>query len=284
MKQLRSKVLALAIVGLLASAAPSFAQNILPKSGDKIAFLGDSITNNGYREPMGYVNLVIAGLDANGVKATPIPAGISGHKSDQMLARVDKDVIAKKPQWMTLSCGVNDVWHGERGVPLDAYKTNIRQIVEKAMAAEIKVVILTSTMIREDQANDLNQKLVGYNDFLRELAKEKNLPVADLNADMQTQVAALQAAGQKGNTLTVDGVHMNTAGNMMMAEGILKAFGLNADQMAKAKASWQNVAVPVQVNVTYGQSEKLQKMAAAQKKSVAEILNQQLAAYLATLK
>ena len=48
-----------------------------------------------------------------------MPAGISGHKSDQMLARLDKDVLSKKPQWMTLSCGVNDVWHGPRGVPLD---------------------------------------------------------------------------------------------------------------------------------------------------------------------
>ncbi len=28
-----------------------------------------------------------------------------------MLARLDEAVISKKPQWMTLSCGVNDVWH-----------------------------------------------------------------------------------------------------------------------------------------------------------------------------
>jgi hypothetical protein len=28
-----------------------------------------------------------------------------------LLARLDAEVISKKPQWMTLSCGVNDVWH-----------------------------------------------------------------------------------------------------------------------------------------------------------------------------
>ncbi len=78
---------------------PNFATaEISVKSGDKIAFLGDSITAGGWGNPAGYVKLVIAGLEANGVKAEPIPAGISGHKSDQMLARLDKDVLSKKPQ------------------------------------------------------------------------------------------------------------------------------------------------------------------------------------------
>ena len=80
-------------------------QKILVKSGDKVAFLGDSITAQGWSSPVGYVRLVIAGLEANGVKAVPIPAGIGGHKSNQMLARLQKDVLDKQPQWMTLSCG-----------------------------------------------------------------------------------------------------------------------------------------------------------------------------------
>src|SRR5688572_21158714 len=51
------------------------------KSGEKIGFLGDSITQQGWGSPQGYVKLVVAGLEANGVKVEPIPAGISGHKS-----------------------------------------------------------------------------------------------------------------------------------------------------------------------------------------------------------
>ena len=38
--------------------------------------------------------------------------------------------------------------------------------------------------------------------------------------------------------LTSDGVHMNPAGNRLMATGVLKAFGLNARQLKKAQASW----------------------------------------------
>src|SRR5205085_2328900 len=136
--------------------------------------------------------------------------------------RLERDVLSKKPDWMTLSCGVNDVWHGERGVPLEPYKKNITQIVDRAQAAGIKVVILTSTLIGEDVPNPNNQKAIPYNEFLRELAKEKKCPLADLNAEMQAALKAAAPAHPKGgNILTVDGVHMNPAGNQMMAVGVL---------------------------------------------------------------
>lgn len=210
------------------------------KEGQKIAFLGDSITAAGAK-PGGYVDLAIKGLAANGIKVTAVPAGISGHKSNQMLARLQKDVLDKKPDWMTLSCGVNDVWHGAEGVALEDYKANITKIVEQCQTENVKVMILTATMIREDQANDLNQKLVPYNDFLRTLAKEKNCLLADLNADMQAAVAKANA-GKGVNVLTRDGVHMNAEGNTMMATGVLKAFGLDEAQLATAQKAWAEAA------------------------------------------
>jgi len=106
----------------LSAYAQAAAENgIKIKSGEKIAFLGDSITAAGAR-PGGYCQLVINGLKRSGVEVTGVFAGISGHKSNQMLARLNKDVLSKKPDWMTLSCGVNDVWHGARGVKLEDYK------------------------------------------------------------------------------------------------------------------------------------------------------------------
>jgi lysophospholipase L1-like esterase len=249
MKTILSTLLAAAIFSPHWAAA-----EILVKSGDKIAFLGDSITAQGWGQPSGYVRLVIAGLKANGVEAEAVPAGISGHKSDQMLARLEKDVLSKKPQWMTLSCGVNDVWHGARGVPLDevmaangtfdanvaqrgTYKKNITDIIDRATAAGVRPVILTATVIKEDPAGDLNQKVDPYNEFLRGLAKEKKIPLADLNAMFHE---AIKAANKPGtNVLTGDGVHMNVQGNQLMATGVLQAFGLNPQQIAKAKAAWE---------------------------------------------
>jgi len=221
---------------------PIEAASIAVKEGQKIGFMGDSITQAG-AEPQGYVTLVIRGLEANGIRATAVPAGISGHKSNQMLERLDRDVLSKKPDWMTLSCGVNDVWHGANGIPLDAYKKNITEIVEKCQAAGVKVMILTATMIGEDAPNSNNQKLAAYNDFLRDLAKKKKCRLADLNADMQAAIAKAKAASNhQGNLLTSDGVHMNPEGNRMMATGVLKAFGLSTQQLKKAQDSWSKPA------------------------------------------
>ncbi len=228
------------LAGLLAGSATAQDAKLQVTSGAKIAFLGDSITAGGARGPAGYCQLVIRGLKSAGVKATMIPAGVSGHKSDQMLARLKRDVLDKKPDWMTLSCGVNDVWHGKRGVPLDAYKKNITEIVDKAQAEGIKVMILTSTMIHEDQSKDLNQQLLPYNLFLKQLAATKNCLFADLNTEMQ---AALISGPDKpkGNQLTNDGVHMNTLGNIMMAQGVLRAFGMSAAQLGKATAEFETM-------------------------------------------
>ncbi len=240
----------------LCSLTSAMHAEIAVKSGEKIAFLGDSITQAGWGDATGYVKLVMSGLAANGVNAEAIPAGISGHKSNQMLARLDHDVLSKKPQWMTLSCGVNDVWHAANGVRLDdadaaanpgepqkpgerergTFKKNITAIVDQATAAGVKVVMLTATVLHEKLDNAENAKIAPYNDFLRVLAKEKKLPVADVNAMFHERIKAANTPDKK--LLTSDGVHMNPEGNRVMALGVLQAFGLNEAELKKAREAW----------------------------------------------
>lgn len=231
---------------------------LIIKADEKIAFLGDSITEAGNRKG-GYVQLVMQALNQEGLNLTHVPAGIAGHRSPDMLTRLEKDVISKKPDWMILSCGVNDVWHfsltlggrGFTGVPLEDYKKNIRGIIEKSQAANIKILVLTSTMIGEDPEKETNKKLIPYNNFLREIAKEKDLPVADLSRDMHELVKKMPDEVGKAmmfgepeytrnikNKLTFDGCHMNDLGNMMMAKGVLKALGLSDVKIAAAEKAW----------------------------------------------
>lgn len=275
------KILAL----LTLSISTAFSQ-IAIKSGDKIAFLGDSITQQGKGSPSGYVNLVSQGLAANGVTVEVIGAGISGHKSNQMLARLEKDVLSKKPQWMTLSCGVNDVWHGQNGVLIDDYKKNITAIVDQAQAAGIQVVLLTSTMIGEDQANPNNQKLIPYNEFLRTLAKEKNCRLADLNTLMQAEVSKANTPGK--NALTGDGVHMAFPGNRMMAHGVLQSLGLNADELNKANEAWLDIpataSLKFEAKFTLREMQQLEKAAAARNTTPQKLLDEESQKLLNSLK
>jgi len=275
--------LSIAILVALSASAPLIRAEIPIKSGDKVAFLGDSITAAGYSNPGGYVQLIGAALAANGVKVELIGAGRSGHKSDQMLERLDRDVISKKPQWMTLSCGVNDVWHGAKGIALEDYQKNIASIVDRAQAAGIKVVILTATMIGEDPSNPNNKKLAAYNDFLRALASEKKCRLADLNADMQAALAEArksQPAPASKNLLTTDGVHMAFAGDMMMATGVLKGLGLDSAELAKAKSAWldlpNTVTLDLKVALTQRQAEMLENLAARRNTSLSDLLSKEV--------
>ena len=56
-------------------ASSASAQQLSIASGQKIAFLGDSITQAGARAPAGYCRLVVRGLALLGTKVELIPAG-----------------------------------------------------------------------------------------------------------------------------------------------------------------------------------------------------------------
>ncbi len=265
------------LVPLVLSTAAGAAE-ILVGNGQKIAFLGDSITQFGWDRQSGYVNEVVSGLASAGIKATPIPAGVSGNKSNDMLGRLQRDVIAKKPDWMTLSCGVNDVWHGDRGVNLDDYKKNITAILDACRTAGIKVVVLTATPITEKLDSTQNVKLADYNEFLRAVAKERGLPLADLGADLQ---AAIKAKTKDSAPLTVDGVHMANAGNILMARGVLRAIGFTDEQLAAANERWLDTPDVVgnqlvKFNITLRQYAAVERAAAADGKPVEEWLGARL--------
>jgi lysophospholipase L1-like esterase len=282
----RCRLLGVALLVLASGAVsplPACAEGLSVTNGQKIAFLGDSITQQGAANGSGYVWLTVSGLAANDVKVQAIPAGISGHKSTDMLARLEKDVLSKRPDWMTLSCGVNDVWHQDfgKGVMLEDYKQNIAKIVDLCQAAGIKVMILTSTMIGEDQPNAKNQKLIAYNDVLRALAKEKNCLLADLNADMQAELVKRgRDLTKPGTALTTDGVHMNLEGNQMMARGVLKAFGLGPDAISKVQDTWADLPATcelvVRTKVSIRQFNQLKALAEQKKQPLDVLLSEEL--------
>ena len=268
---------AAAATAVLLGAADARAAEPLVKDGQSVAFLGDSITANGARAASGYVRLVASGLAANGIHIRVVPAGVSGNTSKDMLARLDRDVVRKTPDWVTISCGVNDVWHGATGVPLEPYQRNMTDLVDRCRKAGISVLLLTSTPIGEDPANPNNGKLKAYNDSLRQSAARDHLPLADLNADFAAELARRSAgAHPPGNLLTVDGVHMNPLGDRVMAVGILRGFGLSDAQVHAAESAWLDVPaacdLPGHVGVTLRQYERLTAVAARRHQSVPDLL------------
>ena len=198
----------------------------------KIAFLGDSITQFGNNFSGGYVNLVISGLQANGINAVKIPAGISGNKSNQMLERLQRDVISKKPDFMTLSCGVNDVWHEinhENGVEIDRFETVYRMMIEdtKKKFPNIKMM-LVEPFVMHGTSTDCDDKygrftqVFEYAKVVKKLASEYNIPFVALQK-------TLDEYGAKYGTefITFDGVHPNLTGAKVIADEWMKVYNEN---------------------------------------------------------
>src|ERR1019366_2799740 len=94
--------------------------NIQP--GSKLLFIGDSITDCTRARPVGeglfnalgtgYVALVDALLGA----AIPerqirvVNMGTGGHTIRDLKSRWETDVLALKPDWLSIMIGINDVW------------------------------------------------------------------------------------------------------------------------------------------------------------------------------
>jgi len=235
---------ALAATGvLLVPGHAAHSRSVNLKRVKRIVTLGDSITQGGAR-PGGYVWQIDQYLQVlyPKQKIEIVNAGISGHKSNDMLARFQKDVLDKKPDVVTISVGINDVWHGffdghpagygPRRVKLEDYRKNVEAMVEAAEKAGVQVVMFTTTIF-EDQPNSIrNLKIAAYNDALRELAAKHGASVADQNAAFTD---AWKRNGASGAKLTTDQVHLGLAGDTLMARTALLAMGVSAKDLDRAR-------------------------------------------------
>jgi len=214
-------------IGLAGARPKGVPKALVLKQGESIVAIGDSITQAG-----GYLT------DSDAVLAKEYPAlkipkivnvGISGQKAEDLVGRFQNDVVARKPAVVTLSIGINDVWH-RVGAPHDAavlkaYKDNVAKMVTMAQEAKIKVILLTPTLITENPADEGNKRLVMYVDAMKEIAAEKKCVVIDLH-DMFLTALKKKPADVQGNWLTSDGVHMAPMGDTIMALGVLRGLGV----------------------------------------------------------
>ena len=157
-----------------------------------------------------------------------INAGIGGNKIGDMLARLERDVLAHKPDWVTVNVGINDVWHGldnkANGTSLSDYKTGLNTLLDRLLASGTNIVALPPTVIEEAAESRGNVALRPYRAAMRELAQAKNILIAPTDTDMDAALRVSNPDG-KGTTLTTDGVHLAPAGDAVMACAVLKALG-----------------------------------------------------------
>jgi lysophospholipase L1-like esterase len=197
------------------------------KKGDRIVFLGDSITQDGTTEG-GFQTLLAALLREKhtGLGIELINAGVSGDKVTDLQSRLDKDVLARKPAVVVIHIGINDVWRGKDGTPRDRYEAGLRDLLARIGKQGAQVVLCTPGVIGEKKNNSFDKQLDDYAAVVRDVACAGKVPVCDLRKAFVAHLAKNNPDDQAENILTKDGVHLSGAGNRFLAGQLAQVLGL----------------------------------------------------------
>lgn len=208
------------------------------RTGDRVIFLGDSITQAGDR-PGGYVTLVRQSI----AKAVPkqgvevLGAGISGHKVPDLQKRLQRDVLDKDPTLVVIYIGINDVWHSlqGRGTPKEQYESGLKDLIQRIRQSNSRVLLCTPSVIGEkpDGTNQLDELLSKYASISRRIAEETKTPLLDLRERFLSHLKQHNPDNRQRGVLTTDGVHLNPAGNQFVAQCMLEAFGVTQSAQKK---------------------------------------------------
>jgi lysophospholipase L1-like esterase len=228
------------VVCLLAAAVPTwsdasaFADGL--KDGQRVVFLGDSITQAG-AGPGGYVTLVREAIAKRRPNAgiEVVGAGISGNRVPDLEKRLERDVLEKKPDVVVIYIGINDVWHSlrGRGTPKDEFEQGLHRLIEQIRKATgATVVLCTPSVIGEktDGSNQLDEMLEEYAAIGRKVALAEKIPLLDLRKAFLSHLKGHNPNNAEKGVLTTDGVHLNATGNQFVASQMLTALGEAGEQ------------------------------------------------------
>ncbi len=208
------KILTIAMIAL---------SGLIPQKKTNVLFFGDSITEQGAK-PGGYITKVDSLCTAENKKNQYefTGSGIGGNKIYDLYLRLEEDVLKKEADVVIIYIGVNDVWHKQMGTGTDADKfvRFYQAIINKIKTKGSKIILCTPAAIgeRNDFSNALDGDLNHYSNLIRELAKKNNLPLVDLRKIFLAYNLTHNKDNKESGILTADRVHLNTMGNLVVAQ------------------------------------------------------------------
>lgn len=174
----------------------------------KILAFGDSLTVGlGLTEKESYPWLLQDKLNADGFDYEVINAGVSGDTTAGGLERIDWSLNQSNIEILILELGANDML---RGMPISNMKENLRQIIKKAKAKNIKV-LLCGMYAPPTMGADYQREYVAA---FKDLAAEEKVAFLPF---------FLEGVGGIKKLNQADGIHPNAEGAKLIANTVYKA-------------------------------------------------------------
>jgi len=203
----------------------------------KVVVLGEShvATRNGWvtmfgellRDAQGTERLEVinAGIGGNAI-STRSP-GYAASAKPSAMERFREDVIAKKPDLVIISYGLNDM---RAGMALEAFREDLSHIVGEVRKAVDPVIVLTTVynMSAYELYPPFDKGSVEatevYNSVIRRVAEEHDALVADI----------WHAEGHAPWLISLDTVHANRLGHRVIAHRVFQTVVTNCSGAAQA--------------------------------------------------
>lgn len=239
MKKKYCIVFLIVIVCNLLSPSLMKAQEIQPfQNGDRIAFVGNSITDGGYYHSYIWLYYMTHFPDR---RIDIYNCGIGGDTSEDMYRRLDRDVLSRNPNVLTLSFGMNDTGfsnYGSDSTSLILEERKVRSLFYFFKIADklSKIPNLRPIMIGSspyDETTKFNGfSLPGKNAAIRDIisAQRKETKIhkwdfIDFNEPLSNLALAFQKQDPNFSICDVDRIHPDNYGHMFMAALFLQAQG-----------------------------------------------------------
>lgn len=200
-----------------------------------IVFQGDSITDadrsrdNDEKRGLGYPQLVTAQLGlSEPQRFRCLNRGVSGDRIVDLYARIKRDCINLRPDYLSILIGVNDVWHelgAQNGVATEKYARLYQMLLDEIRAAlpQVKIMILepylTHGTATDPQWDAFFGDVRDHAAAAGRVAAENGLLFVPLQDVFDR---ALERA--PASWWTQDGVHPTPYGHALIAQAWLQAF------------------------------------------------------------
>jgi lysophospholipase L1-like esterase len=238
MKRLQLLSFVLVLLGYSASTQAQSPPLSSFRSGEKVIFIGNSITEAGYYESYIWLYYMLHFPDR---RITVINGGIGGERAKNIVERLDDDVVARKPTTVCLTFGMNDSGYFEFSwanadsaakARVDESEHYFNLIRKKLNTLPAKKIMITSSPYDETVKNPKNyfpKKSIAMDSisaFQQRAAAVDHWGFVDFFHPM-TGISIKQQQKDSAFTLTgSDRIHPGNAGHFVMAWLFLRQQGL----------------------------------------------------------
>jgi lysophospholipase L1-like esterase len=211
------------------------------KPQPQIVFVGDSITQQGGASG-GYVDLIkrmnprdlaIAYYGLSGGRAADLWTGKCAWSQSIPYA----EILKTAPTILVLYIGVNDIWHEPPTTPED-FRSTLSELVSQAKSIGAIVILATPTVIGEHiTETPQNAMLEEFSQIAQAVAAAQQVIFCNLRQAFVDYLKVHNSAAADQGILTRDRVHMNAAGNQLIADCINRSIAQANSSDTNSKAT-----------------------------------------------